>query len=561
MGKLERVSGFSPERAASDALVSGDYLLAGLDAAACGLVAVDQDGNVAYANSQFLKLAGVSRDMTVLGRAFGEVFPGWQTPPHAMMGEHFPQSDAQGCAKHHLFWSANPNGGWIGVSQFATAKNSKEDTTPGRDALTGLYNREYISILNTQHGCHPADDASTMTVLYVDLDRFKIVNDTLGHPIGDLLLKKVAGRLTSAVRSTDDVVRMGGDEFAIFARFAKDRELEDIALRIIDLINRPFMLEGHQVTIGASIGLDHCRADDESVEDALRRADMALYHSKVSGRGRFYWFTDDMSVAFETRRALEQDLRKALLLDQFQLVYQPQVSLTRNTIEGFEALLRWHHPQRGVISPTDFIPIAEDTRLIDPIGKWVLEQACAAAVTWPDHISIAVNVSALQFEDDNFVATVASALENAGLPPERLDLELSESVIVSDTDLMTERMLELHALGVQLSLDDFGTGYSSFNYLRQLPFDKLKIDKSFVSEPDTDENAHKIASAVANLGTAMGLKVIAEGVETEEQMDRVREQGCSDAQGFLLSLPIESDRISEYLQNAASITDAKSPQD
>lgn len=556
MSKLDRASEFAPVGSSDDRPVDSAYILDALNSVPCGLVFLDGAEKILHANTSFLRLSTQHQDAYVAGAAFAESFPNCRAPTSADIegSDKDPQIRQSGI---EITWHAHDGGGWVGMVLPFGGGSEEASLKPSKDALTGLYNREFIRYFEEKMRRDTGEIPNELGVLYVDLDRFKVVNDTLGHPIGDLLLKKVARRLKSAVRESDEIVRMGGDEFAIFARFKTTEELEDIATRIIDLIGRPYMVEGHQVNIGASVGLDTLSREESSVADVLRRADMALYNSKVNGRGCFNWFHKDMSAALDERREMEQDLRKALLLDQFEIVYQPQVSLAKNSIAGFEALLRWNHPTRGLIQPADFIPIAEETRLIEPIGKWVLEEACAAAKTWPEHVSVAVNVSPVQFEAENFVEIVQAVLKKADLPSRRLDLELSETVMLTSKGAITDRMIELHDLGVQLSLDDFGTGYSSINYLRQFPFDKLKIDQSIAREPDADENTHKIVSAVANLGSAMGMKVIAEGVETEDEMDRVREQGCSDAQGFLVSHPLPATDISDYLQKAAASADPK----
>ena len=400
--------------------------------------------------------------------------------------------------------------------------------------------------LRARSGAAPA----VLTAACIDLDRFKAVNDTLGHAAGDDLLRKVARRLTSSVRASDVVIRMGGDEFSILFPDCADGDAEAMAQRIIDVIRRPFVVQGHQVIIGASIGLAHLEADETDPAELLRRADVALYRSKHAGRGCFYWFEKGMFAALEERRTLETDLRKALLLGQFALTYQSQFDFGRGAVTGFEALIRWNHPERGLVTPDAFIPIAEETGLIMRIGAWVLLEACRTAMVWPGDFHVAVNVSPVQFGADGFLESVHAALDGSGLAPQRLELELTESVLLIEDDVVITRMRALREIGVKLSLDDFGTGYSSLNYLRKYPFTKVKIDQSFVREPFADENAHRIVSAVAGLGTAMGMSVIAEGVETEAQLDRIRSQGCSAAQGYLLSRPIFADDIAAYLAAA-----------
>jgi len=358
----------------------------------------------------------------------------------------------------------------------------------------------------------------------------------------------------SSVRQSDVVIRMGGDEFTILLAGSPPDRIEEVAGRIIDVLSRPFIVGGHQVIIGASIGLAALLAGETDPAELMRRADVALYKSKNAGRGCFSWFEDGMFTALDERRMLETDLRKALLLDQFELAYQSQIDFQTNAVTGFEALLRWRHHTRGIVSPADFIPIAEETGEILKIGAWVLHAACRTAMTWPDDLVIAVNVSPVQFEADGFVESVLSALSASGLAPCRLELELTETVLLTEDKIVIARMEALRAVGIKLSLDDFGTGYSSFNYLRKYPFNKVKIDQTFIREPYADENAHLIVAAIAGLGVAMGMTVIAEGVETEEQLSRIRLLGCSAAQGYLFSRPIFANDIATYLRTAKTGT-------
>ncbi len=456
---------------------------------------------------------------------------------------------------YHVDWTWVPEQGWIGIVALA-ARHPEPVHPPGlrRDELTGLGDRASLrptfDMLRTRSRATP----STLIAACIDLDRFKAVNDTLGHSAGDDLLRKVAKRLKSSVRAGDEVIRMGGDEFTVLLPDCAEADAEAMALRIIDVIKRPFIVQGHQVIIGASIGLAHLGMSETDPLELLRRADVALYRSKHTGRGCFTWFEDGMFAALDERRKIEVDLRKAVLLDQFVLTYQSQFSFDTASISGFEALVRWLHPERGTISPADFIPIAEETGMILQIGAWVLGEACRTAMSWPVDLQIAVNVSPVQFEAEGFVESVQTALAASGLSPQRLELELTESVLLTEDAIVLDRMQALRQLGVRLSLDDFGTGYSSLNYLRKYPFDKVKIDQSFVREPLADENAHRIVTAVAGLGAAMGMSVIAEGVETEAQLDRIRGQGCSAAQGYLLSRPISAGDIAAYLATAVERT-------
>jgi len=513
-------------------------------------VVVDDSGTVTFANDVFRSIFGPDApDRLRFGQSDSH------HPPAALTNENASAPGAadrladDAGAMHAVTWCRTGPDCWTGTVVLPGRK-SPHETSMRHDALTGLGDRSSLSIafqtLLDQRG---GADIPVMAAC-VDLDRFKRVNDTLGHLAGDELLRKVSRRLVSSVRRSDVVIRMGGDEFTILLEGSTQAEVEDMAARIIDVLARPFVVMGHQVIIGASIGLAALLPAETDPSELMRRADVALYKSKNSGRGCFSWFEDGMFAALDERRLLEADLRKALLLDEFELAFQSQFDFHTNSITGFEALLRWKHRDRGIVSPADFIPIAEETGEILKIGAWVLRQACQTAMSWPDTLMIAVNVSPVQFEADGFVESVLTALALSGLAPCRLELELTETVLLSEDKIVIERMGALRAAGVKLSLDDFGTGYSSLNYLRKYPFTKVKIDQSFIRAPAADENAHRIVTAVAGLGIAMGMSVIAEGVETEDQLSRIRFQGCSAAQGYLFSRPIRDRDVMAYLQAA-----------
>ena len=380
----------------------------------------------------------------------------------------------------------------------------------------------------------------------LDLDRFKMINDTLGHGVGDLLLTKVADRLRSASRPHDLVARIGGDEFVILQRdVATGEDAERLVSRIVDLVGRTYVLNGHTINIGASVGVT-LAGDRLQARDVLRDADLALYEAKRAGRGRYRMFEPGMSVSLQERRELEIDLRRALALKQFTLHYQPFVELDSNRVRGFEALLRWQHPVRGNVPPLNFIPIAEETGLIVRLGEWVMRTACAAAASWSDDLTVAVNVSPLQFKADNLLETVRSALERSGLPAARLELEITESALLDDTENVLATLHALRGLGIRISMDDFGTGYSSLSYLQKFPFDKLKIDRSFVAGASADSQA--ILKAVASLGSSLGMAITAEGVESQAQLETIRAQRCTHVQGYFTGRPMAGDRISQFLQ-------------
>jgi diguanylate cyclase (GGDEF)-like protein len=406
------------------------------------------------------------------------------------------------------------------------------------DILTELPNRTLLRE-RMERALEGVEKGRSLAVLYLDLDRFKDINDTLGHPVGDALLKAAGKRLLACIEDGDTVARLGGDEFAI-VQLATDQPVAATALatRIIAEIGEPFEVGGHQVTLGTSIGIAVAPGDGTDVIQLLKNADLALDRAKAEGRGIHRFFEPDMDADMQARSKLQSDLRKALTNGEFELYYQPLVNLARDEICGLEALLRWHHPERGLVSPAEFIPLAEETGLIVPLGEWAMRQACAAAARWPEHIKVAINLSAKQFKSRHLVETVFSALAACGLPARRLELEITESVLLQNNEATLATLHQLRALGVRIALDDFGTGYSSLSYLRSFPFDKIKIDRCFVSDlSESREDARAIVRAVASLGISLGIATTAEGVETEEQLARVREEGCTEMQGYLFSPP------------------------
>ena len=373
-------------------------------------------------------------------------------------------------------------------------------------------------------------------MLYIDLDRFKEVNDTLGHACGDMLLRAAADRVRGCLRETDTVARLGGDEFAVLHTGPAGREYAaQLAERLIEAISAPYDLGGHPAAVGASIGIALATAGTADPDHLIRNADLALYDVKSDGRGTYRFFEPAMDASLQARRALDADLRKALANGEFELHYQPLMNLRTGRMTAVEALLRWNHPTRGQLPPQQFIPFAEETGLIVPIGEWVLRQACMQTMQWPPDIGVAVNLSAVQFKNQEIVTAVSSALTLSGLPASRLELEVTESVLLQDDDPTLMTLRKLRSLGVRIALDDFGTGFSSLSYLRSFPFDKIKIDRSFVHELSTDPESSAIVRAVAGLGKSLGIATTAEGVETAEQLERVRSEGCTEAQGYFFS--------------------------
>ena len=461
------------------------------------------------------------------------------------------------------------DGYWMAMFEEVTARHTAEASAielAMHDPLTGLPNRELFhrrvsaALAEAAQEGEAGQDEAGPAVLLVDLDRFKAVNDTLGHPVGDALLRLVAKRLRSVLRSSDVVARLGGDEFALLVSPMPELvNLAQLAKRIVDVLGRPYLIEGHLVNIGASIGVARAPRDGREHSQLQRNADLALYHAKEAGRSTWSFFEPHMDARALARRSLEIDLRKALALREFELHYQPQVDLETDSIVGFEALLRWRHPERGLVSPADFIPLAEEIGLIVPLGEWVLREACHEATRWPDGVSVAVNVSPHQFADPaRLVNLVAKSLASSSLPGSRLEIEITESVLLRNEQTVLAALHRLRAMDVRVAMDDFGTGYSSLSQLHSFPFDKIKIDRSFVKDRGDTASQNAIVRAITALGASLGMATIAEGVETSDQLARIRAEGCMAVQGYLFSRPVPVEEIGHLISEFASRRSASS---
>ncbi|GJE42246.1 bifunctional diguanylate cyclase/phosphodiesterase [Methylobacterium soli] len=420
------------------------------------------------------------------------------------------------------------------------------------DALTGLANRhQFNQTLAARLSSRRGEDG-TFALLLLDLDRFKLVNDTLGHAMGDALLRRVAHRLQRALSEDDLVARLGGDEFAVIKGGGTDLPgLQALAERVNDILARPFLIDGHILNVGTSIGIALAPSDGCTPNLLMGNADLALYGAKEDGRGRYRMFEASMNARIQARRSLELDLRRAIARQEFALYYQPQVDARTGTYDGAEALIRWRHPERGLVSPADFIPLAEETGLIGILGEWVLRTACTEALAWPEHLTVAVNLSPVQFRDARLAATIRNILAETGFPAARLELEITEGSLLQDEQRTLSILRELRALGIRISMDDFGTGYSSLSYLSRFPFDKIKIDQSFVRRTPHDKDSAAIVRAIAMLGASLGMKTTAEGVETDVQSNFIAGQGCDQLQGYLISRPVPADAIADLF--AASV--------
>jgi diguanylate cyclase (GGDEF)-like protein len=528
-----------------------------LDNMSQGLTLFDGDRNLLVCNRRYTAMYGLSSDEAGSGTSFAQIID------HRLArgtGQVLAAADYLARVKDLVaagtsfelineLWDGRtimvhsqplPGGGWVSTHEDITVRRQAEASMAfmaRHDALTELPNRTLFQerlaegVAMTRLGNHCA-------LLCLDLDRFKIINDTLGHPVGDGLLRAVAGRLSAAVRDVDTVARLGGDEFAIVQVGIESPEhAANLADRIIKAIGQPYDIDGHRIVVGVSIGVSVAPRDGIVYETLLRNADTALYLAKTRGRGTCRFFEPEMDTRIHELRLVELDLRDALLEDSFELRYQPVLDLRSGVLTGFEALIRWNHPARGVISPADFIPIAEETGLIVPIGEWVLREACVEAARWPDDIEIAVNLSPAQF-NGGLANVVRDALAASGLAPHRLELEITETLLLRDSEDTLIVLHQLRASGIRIALDDFGTGYSSLNYLRGFPFDKIKIDRSFIHDIDTNKDSTVIVGAMIGLARSLGMSVVAEGVETPAQLAELRHQGCDKIQGYLISGPV-----------------------
>ena len=450
--------------------------------------------------------------------------------------------------------------GYRGTGTDVTEKAKVEDQIrhmAHHDALTELPNRVLLRDRIGQAIAQARRSRKVAALLFIDLDRFKNVNDSLGHHVGDGLLRAVAGRLVACVRGTDTVARMGGDEFVVvLTELRRAEDAGHVAQKVLAALPQPIDIDGHELRVTPSIGICLYPHDGEDVETLMRNADAAMYHAKETGRNNFQFFTRQMNTAANQRLLLEKDLRLALEREEFTIYYQPQIDLKTGGIVGFEALIRWRHSQRGIVAPSEFIPIAEETGLITPIGEWVLRRACMQTRHWQTlgypQLQVSVNCSAQQFRQEGLLDVVAHTLQQTGLPASSLELEITESVIVDHTEHVIARLKALDKIGVKLSIDDFGTGYSSLGYLKRFPIHELKIDQSFVRDIGTDPDDAAIVSAIVAMAHGLDLQVVAEGVETAEQLAFLKKLGCDWAQGYLFGKPLPAEEIEPLLRNWTS---------
>jgi diguanylate cyclase (GGDEF)-like protein len=441
-------------------------------------------------------------------------------------------------------------GGWVGTYEDITERyRAQEDIAriARHDALTGLPNRFLFGEKMAESLARVAEGDAATAVMCFDLDNFKAINDSLGHPTGDKVLQEIAGRLRAVIGSEDTFARLGGDEFAIIHPRSDAQDAERLASQLNRAISPPLLIDGQEIHSSICIGIAMAPEHGRTADQLMKCADLALYRAKAQGRNSWRLFDPQMDAEIQARRLLEVDLHRALTADEFHLNYQPLINLSTNEIVGAEVLLRWTHPQRGSIEPSEFIPIAEETGLVVPLGEWVLRRACAEAQKWPSSIRLSVNLSPLQFRNRAFVSVVISALAASGLPASRLEFEITEATLMQNDESILAILHQLRGLGVRIAMDDFGTGYSSLSYLRKFPFDRIKIDRSFIADSDLNSESAVIVRTIAALGQALCIETTAEGIESTTQLDLVRQAGCTEGQGYLISRPRSAEDIYDFI--------------
>ncbi|MGQ0661472.1 EAL domain-containing protein [Sphingosinicella sp.] len=551
------------ERLSDDLKRQADISAAALGNMAQGLSLYDKDDRLVAFNRRYVELYDLPEELLVPGTSISDIlrhmvekgkYPGpldYYLGQVAGAGSAAGQTEiTMGCGRIiDVQRRPLPDGGWVATHEDITERQRSSDHISflaRHDVLTGLPNRASFT-QEIRNWATRLDEGRRFALHTVDLDRFKEVNDTLGHGFGDEILKQAADRLREVVGERGFITRLGGDEFAIIQIDADRESAAALADHIVRSLSVPFAFDGHTTAIGASVGVALAPDDDRDGDALLKKSDLALHRSKTENKGSFRFFEAGMDSRLRERRDLERDLRVAIQKGRFELHYQPIVNFATGTIVAFEALVRWRHPTRGLIQPADFIPIAEDTHLILPIGEWVLRQACRDAVTWPSAIRVAVNLSAAQFKRGDLLAMTKSALGAAGLGPDRLELEITESVLLHDEAWVLSILHDLRKLGVRIAMDDFGTGYSSLSYLRSFPFTKIKIDRGFVADVARTDDGRAIVQATIQLSEKLGMVTTAEGVETADQMSILSAEGCTEAQGFHISQAVPATEVSRLL--------------
>ena len=545
--------------------VPSAILIAALEASYQGLILFDEHLRLLHATAGFWNLMGTSHGSSELPQEIAQALSGSALHKDAIASALKQIQEAcEGRPQQHslilttretepnlvLEVSKLASGYYLATFQeerkSGGAGGSVQLESLNRDSLTRIPNRAYFEA-NVNQALLQSPLAA-LAVMLVDLDRFKTVNDTLGHAAGDTLLRLTAERLQVAVRAGDVVARFGGDEFAVLLNPSSTiEEPSQIAKRILELLQKTYMIEGQLVNVGASIGIAQSPRDGNDCKTLLKHADLALYQSKEMGRAMFQFFNPGMQERASERRANELELRQAVALRQLELHYQPQVETPAGRLVGFEALIRWRHPTKGLLPPGMFLPLAEEIGVIVPIGDWVLRTACREAMRWPDEITIAVNASPLQFDAGNFAVSVQQALRATGLPGRRLEIEITEGIFLRNDTAILETLHELRAMNVRIAMDDFGTGYASLSQLARFPFDKIKIDRSLAGFDGDDLKQRAIVRAITALGQSLGVCTLAEGVENKEQLARLEADGCASVQGYFFGRPVPADQLDEVI--------------
>lgn len=545
--------------------VPSAILIAALEASYQGLILFDEHLRLLHATAGFWNMMGTSHGSSELPQEIAQALSGSALHKDAIASALKQIQEAcEGRPQQHslilttretepnlvLEVSKLASGYYLATFQeerkSGGAGGSVQMESLNRDSLTRIPNRAYFEA-NVNQALLQSPLAA-LAVMLVDLDRFKTVNDTLGHAAGDTLLRLAAERLQVAVRAGDVVARFGGDEFAVLLNPSSNiEEPSQIAKRILELLQKTYMIEGQLVNVGASIGIAQSPRDGNDCKTLLKHADLALYQSKEMGRAMFQFFNPGMQERASERRANELELRQAVALRQLELHYQPQVETPAGRLVGFEALIRWRHPTKGLLPPGMFLPLAEEIGVIVPIGDWVLRTACHEAMKWPDEITIAVNASPLQFDAGNFAVSVQQALRATGLPGRRLEIEITEGIFLRNDTAILETLHELRAMNVRIAMDDFGTGYASLSQLARFPFDKIKIDRSLAGFDGDDLKQRAIVRAITALGQSLGVCTLAEGVENKEQLARLEADGCASVQGYFFGHPVPADQLDEVI--------------
>ena len=539
---------------------------AALSNMAQGVCMFDEEDRLVTCNQQYADLYGLPAELTMPGTALADIVAhriakgSYRGTPEqyardrmALLADAPKQGETiehEGKRFIRLTYKPVAGGGWIATHKDVTEQHlsaARIAHLANHDALTDLPNRKLFREM-LQAALLRAGRGHGFAIYLLDVDHFKGVNDTLGHPVGDGLLQQIAARLRAAVREGDLVARLGGDEFAIIQQDIDGPEAASrLAARITRATGEPYKIDGHEIVIGTSTGIALAPDDGMDADALLQKADLALYRAKAGGRATYRFFKQEMEIDNRARHAMEGELRTALANGEFVLHYQPILDLQSGTISSIEALIRWRHPARGLILPGQFIPIAEETGLIVPISEWVLREACAEAASWPNAVKLAVNVSAAQIKSHNLPQAVNGALERAGLLPQNLEVEVTETVLLEESDTNLRALHKLRELGIAIALDDFGTGYSSLSYLRRFPFDKIKIDRSFVHDLQSKPESAAIIRATIQLGQSLGMATTGEGVETAEQLIMLRAAGCKEIQGYYISPPLRAEQVTDFI--------------